>query len=469
MIKLVLEKRSKTYIKPVFDKKLPDEVKPYKRNKLFEAKSGEVLDLLEPNRKGNIYLGLGKASKLDNEELRLAGFKLGKALVNLKVKDAVLDLRGLDKKDEVIFHLVEGLLTSNYKFDLYKSDKKEDKVLELGVMGEKGLEAKIEEATKLVDSVFVARNLVNYPAIDLYPETYAQKIEDLFKDTSVEVEIFDEVAIHEMGMKALEAVAIGSDNPPRFVVMRYMPLKDEKEHITFVGKGLTYDSGGYAIKSANGMATMHSDMGGSAAVIGAIKAISDNELPINVVAVTALAENMISGRAYKNGDIISSMKGLTIEVGNTDAEGRVTMADSLYYSATKLNTTKIVELSTLTGACVVALGSGIVGAVSNNDRFYNQVHKAGLAAGELNWRFPVTEELKNMVKGKQGDLKNSIRGGAGAITAGIFLTHFVEDKPYVHLDIAGPAHLSSAKKYYTQGGTGVGVRTLYELAKLEIK
>ena len=188
-----------------------------------------------------------------------------------------------------------------------------------------------------------------------------------------------------MGMKALLAVNAGSDKHPRFVVMRYLPNKDVQEHITFVGKGLTYDSGGYAIKPANSMATMHSDMAGSAAVVGAMKAISDNKLPVNVVAVTALTENLINGSAYKNGDIVSSMKGTTIEIGNTDAEGRVTLADSIYYAATKLNSTKIVELSTLTGACIVALGTEIIGSTTNNQTWFKEVQQAGERAGEMIW------------------------------------------------------------------------------------
>jgi leucyl aminopeptidase len=203
-------------------------------------------------------------------------------------------------------------------------------------------------------------------------------------------------------------------------------------------------------------------MAGSAAVIGAIKAIADNNLNANVVAVTALTENLINGKAYKNGDIISTMKGSTVEICSTDAEGRLTLADAIYYAATKLNSTHIIELSTLTGACVVALGTDMIGATTNNEEFYNKVFDAGNHVGEPSWRLPVTDVLKEAVKGEFADLKNSVPGGAGTITAGIFLEHFSENIPFVHLDIAGTAY-GKAKRYYANGATGVGVRTLYKL------
>lgn len=464
MLNIIFDKKTKTEVVLVFENNLTEGAKELKKAKLFIAKSGEVFADLNLKREGVIYLGLGSSKKVDNDELRLAGFKLAKALVSNKVAKAHLNLKGFLETETVLTHLVEGLLHSNYSFDRYKTDKKDEKDIELSLVGAKKFEHLVHEVTNLVNAVGIAKDFVNTPAIDLYPENYANQIADLFKGTNVEVEVYDKAELEKMGFKALLAVAHGSDRDPRVVVLKYMANKESEEHITFVGKGLTYDSGGYALKPAASMVTMQCDMGGSAAVVGALKAISDNNLPVNVVGIVGLVENMISGRAYKNGDIVSSLKGSTIEIGNTDAEGRVTLADTLYFAATNFNTTKIVELSTLTGACVVALGGEIVGAVSNNDRFYKEVHEAGLRAGELNWRFPITESLKKAVKGEVGDLKNSIPGGAGAITAGIFLEHFVEGKPFVHLDIAGPAY-GKARSYYASGATGIGVRTLYELVK----
>ncbi len=461
MVNFIYNKKTKTEVVLQFENALSDEAKVLKKNDLFSGKSGEVYAELNPKREGVIYFGLGHSKKLDNDELRLAGFKLNKALVNLKVKSAHVDLKGFN---EVVSSLIEGILHANYKFDRYKSKTEEVEPLSLALNNANEFEGLINEVINLVNGVNIAKDFVNTPAIDLYPENYAEAIKEVFKGTDVLVEVYDKEEIKKMNMHALLAVAHGSEKDPRFVVMRYMPNKETDEHITFVGKGMTYDSGGYALKPATSMVTMQNDMAGSAAVVGALKAISDNKLNVNIVAVTALAENMISGRAYKNGDIVSSMKGTTIEIGNTDAEGRVTLADSLYYSATKLNSTKIVELSTLTGACIVALGTTVVGAVSNNDKFYKEVHEAGLRAGELNWRLPITKHLEEVVKGEVGDLKNSIPGGAGAITAGIFLEHFVEGKPFVHLDIAGPS-FNPPRLYYSNGATGIGVRTLYELVK----
>lgn len=460
MVKFVYNKKTKTEVVLQFEDALNDKAKELKENDLFSGKSGEAYADLDISRAGVIYFGLGNKDNLDNDELRVAGFKLNKALVNLKVKEAHVDL---NEFNDVVPYLVEGLLHGNYNFDRYKSKKEESKEISLSLNG-KDLEEVVNEVTNLVNGVNIAKDFINTPAIDLYPENYAEAIVEVFKGTNVSVEVYDKKEIEKLGMHALLAVAHGSEREPRFVVMRYMPNKDVKEHITFVGKGMTYDSGGYALKPATSMVDMQNDMSGSAAVVGAMKAINDNKLNVNIVAVTALAENMISGRAYKNGDIVSSMKGTTIEIGNTDAEGRVTLADSLYYAATKLNSTKIVELSTLTGACIVALGKTVTGAVSNNDDWYNEVHNAGVKAGELNWRLPVTKDLENLVKGEVGDLKNSIPGGAGAITAGIFLEHFVEGKPFVHLDIAGPS-FNPPRLYYSNGATGVGVRTLYELVK----
>lgn len=464
MLNITFDKKTKTEIILVFENLLSAEVKELKKTGLFSGKSGETYLDLNPKREGIIYLGLGQNKKIDHELLRIAGHKLGKTLTTNKVFKAHINFKEIKETKDIIFHLTEGMLHSDYSFDRYKTSAKEITETTISFLGANQHSELVTEAINLVNAINITKDFVNTPAIDLYPEIYANQIVELFKDTNVEVEVFNKEQLESLGMKALLAVSAGSSKDPRFVVMKYLPNKEVKEHITFVGKGVTYDSGGYAIKPATSMVTMQSDMAGSAAVIGALKAINDNKLNVNVVGVTALTENLISGSAYKNGDIISSMKGTTIEVGNTDAEGRITLADSIYYAASQLNSTKIVELSTLTGACIVALGTEIVGATTNHDKFYKEVHEAGLKAGELNWRLPVTASLEKAVKGEVGDLKNSIPGGAGAITAGIFLEHFAEKKPFVHLDIAGPSY-GRPRTYYSSGATGVGVRTLYELVK----
>lgn len=449
MIKLTTNKQFKTIVR-VFDvDKTYEDLDKLVDLGLMKKEAGELFSNLNLDRSGEIY---SVVDFKDLESARLLGFRLGELLRSLKVKEAQL----LCKNEKVIY-ILEGVLHSNYQFMNYKSKKDEPKTIELSVFKEH--ESSVKELENLMGGVFQARDLINLPPIDLYPESYANKVLDLFKDSDVKVEVYNKSQLEDLGMHALLAVAHGSINEPRFIVLKYLPLK-EKEHITVVGKGVTYDSGGYAIKPANSMATMHSDMSGSAAVVGLMKALNDNKVKKNVVGVMALAENMVSARAYKNGDIISSMKGLSIEVGNTDAEGRLTLADALYYAATKLNTKEIIELSTLTGACVVALGTDMAGIVATDDQMYEKIHQSGIESGEFNWRLPITKELDEKVKGTFGDLKNSIPGGAGAITAGIFLTKFVEEKPFVHMDIAGVAY-GSKKRYYKEGAYGFGVKTLY--------
>lgn len=357
--------------------------------------------------------------------------------------------------------MAEGLLTSTYRYDRYKTkDKKENefKIQEIAFSVPEDKKEKIEEALveikNVVDGVFLARNLVNEPSEYLYPETLADEAKKALEPLGVEVEVMGKDKIEELGMSAFLAVSKGSDKEPKLIVMRYKGGKKDDETIGFVGKGLTYDSGGYAIKPAASMADMFTDMAGSAAVIGAMKAIAANKVERNVTAVVAACENMVSGSAYKNGDIIKSMKGLTIEIGNTDAEGRVTLADALYYTATKENVSEIIDLATLTGAVIVALGKHYTGAVTNNQEMMDKVLSASKLGGDKIWQLPSDDCYRDMVKGKRGDLLNSIPGGAGSITAGMFLENFVEDLNWVHLDIAGTSYKDNL-------ATGHPVKTLY--------
>ncbi len=449
MIKLTTGKEFKTRIR-VFDvKKTYEDLDKLINLGLVKNEGGELFSNLNLDRSGEIY---AVCDFDDLETVRLLGFRLGNLLRREKVEAAYLKCQ-----NPKVIYLLEGILHSNYEFDRYRSNKEKPKKIELSV-NEEHKEA-IKELKNVMDGIFTTRDLINLPPMELYPESYANKIVEIFKDTNVNVEVLDKKQIKELNMHAFLAVGSGSSREPRFVVLRYLPL-NEKEHLTIVGKGLTYDSGGYAIKPASSMATMHSDMSGSAAVVGLFKALNANKVKKNVVGVMALAENMISGHAYKNGDVISSMKGLSIEVGNTDAEGRLTLADALYYAATKLNSKEIVELSTLTGAVVTSLGTDMAGVITNSDALYEEIHEAGILHGEFNWRLPITKELDAKVKGTVGDLRNSIPGGGGTITAGIFLTKFVEDKPFLHLDIAGVAY-GDKKRYYKEGAYGFGVKTLY--------
>lgn len=437
-----------------------------KEKELFKGNLGETYTDISPKGENVLFLGLGEEEKLNSELLRRAFYNAAKKLNSLKVESAEVDINNLDD----VLAIAEGLLQSEYSFEKYLSEKKFtpvlDKVyLKLDSKVEEAKEA-IEEAKNIVHGIFLARDLVNEPAMTMTPKELANRAKEELEVLGVEVEILGKKEIQEHNMTAFLAVSKGSANEPQFIVMKWNGDRDSNEKLALVGKGLTYDSGGYSIKPTNGMVTMKSDMAGSASVIGAMKTIALSKLKKNVVGVVAACENMISGEAYKPGDVIGSMSGKTIEILNTDAEGRVTLADSLYYAATVVKADKIVDIATLTGACIVALGDINTGAVTNNQDLMDDLLQASELAGEPVWQFPKNEEYSELIKGDIADLKNTTVGGAGSLTAGLFLGEFVQDTPWVHLDIAGTSYMSKDRGYLPKGASGVPVKTLYNLAKM---
>ena len=445
-----------------------------KEKKLFTGAKGEVYADLGLKGHNVVLVGLGEQGKLDEEVYRLSFYKVGKELAKAKVTEVTVDL---PQHPELCYRhaamaAAEGLYQSVYSFDKYLTTKEDKAVLnEVGFKILKGKEDKVapglEEISNIISGLTLARNLVNEPAETIYPATLAKAAEEALTPLGVEVEVMGLEQIKELGMTAFLAVARGSSKEPKLIVMRYKGGKADDEIIGLVGKGLTYDSGGYAIKPAGGMVTMHTDMGGAGGVIGAMAAIAGNKIERNVTAVVASCENMISGDAYKNGDIIKAMSGKTIEIGNTDAEGRVTLADAIYYTATKENVSEIIDVATLTGAVIVALGSHYTGAVTNDQAMMDKVLAASKTGGEKLWQLPSDDIYRDMVKGKRADLLNSVKGGAGSITAGLFLENFTEGKKWVHMDIAGTSHMDSPSGYLTAGATGVPVKTLYHYCKGE--
>ncbi|MGG5463178.1 leucyl aminopeptidase [Clostridium sp. B9] len=425
-----------------------------------------------------ILLGLGKSEDLTKEKLRKA---FGKVVAEIKrLKSDSIFIRfdaGKLSLEDSIQAIVEGMALASYTFDKYKSDKKEEANVCVHIGGHNIKEEEIElakkaveEATLLAETTCLARDLVNEPSNIMYPKTLAEKVEEASKEYGFEVEVFDEKRIEELKMEAFLSVGMGSDNLPRLIVMRYFGDKDNMDQrLALVGKGLTYDSGGYSIKPTNGMVTMKSDMGGAAAVIGAISAIAKRNLKINVIAIVAACENMISGHAYKPGDIIGSMAGKTIEILNTDAEGRLTLIDAVTYAIEKEKASEVIDVATLTGAALVALGDDVTAVVTNNDEFYNELQEATKVTGEKVWQLPSFEEYNELIKSSIADLKNIGGKYAGTITAGLFIGEFVQNKPWLHLDIAGPAFAEKKGAYCPVGGTGAGVRTLYELANRRCK
>jgi leucyl aminopeptidase len=310
----------------------------------------------------------------------------------------------------------------------------------------------------------LARELVNTPPCDLYPETFAERASLVAANAGLDVQVFDEQQLADEQMNALLAVARGSDRPPRLVVLRHTK-GGSKPTLALVGKGVTFDSGGLSLKTTDQMVDMKCDMAGAAAVLGAMQAIGELQLPVNVLGVMALVENMPSGKAMKLGDVLKARNGKTIEVLNTDAEGRLILADALAY-AVDCKASHLVDLATLTGACMVALGNDVAGAMSNNDAWCQKVLAASQAAGERAWQLPMFPFYRDMIKSDIADMKNT--GGsryAGAISAAKLLEEFVGDMPWVHLDIAGPAWAEKENATREAGGTGCFVRTLVELAR----
>jgi leucyl aminopeptidase len=296
------------------------------------------------------------------------------------------------------------------------------------------------------------------------PVTLAEKVIELGDAKGFEVEVLDYDQIKALKMESFIAVAKASAHEPRFIIMRYKGDPASEDVLGYVGKGLTYDSGGLSIKPTASMATMKSDMAGSAAVIGAMCAIADNKLKKNVVAVVAACENMIAGNAYRPGDIIDSMGGKTIFIGNTDAEGRLTLIDAMEFIVTKEKVSRVLDIATLTGAAIHCTGTAASVAISNNDEFYKKVDDSFALSGEQVWRMPIFDEYKELIKHEEADLTN-IAGSPGTVTAGLFVGEFNGGLPWVHLDIAGTAFSKKVSGYISKGGTGVAVRPLYYLAK----
>ena len=443
-----------------------------KEKEFFKGKLGETYGDFSLNGENVLFLGLGKKDKLTLNSIRKAFFNSAKELAKFKIDEIEIRLTdnfNLEAKD-LVGAIAEGLLQSEYSFDKYMSEKKDKTTLkkvyiDMKDLKEDDLKSTITEVENIIDGIFLSRDLINERAMNMYPEALANSAKENLEPLGVKVEIFDKEKIEELGMKSFLAVSKGSTREPKFILMTYNGDTESDEKLALVGKGVTFDSGGYSLKPSTSMDTMHSDMGGASTVIGALKAIASSKLKKNIIGVIAACENMISGESYKPGDIIGSMSGKTIEVLNTDAEGRLTLADALYYAATVVKADKIIDLATLTGACVVALGGINTGAVSNNDELMGDLKKASEFSGEPIWELPNNEEYEEFIKSEVADLKNVGGSGAGSITAGLFLKEFIDEKPWVHLDIAGTAYLDKNMGYLPKGATGVHVKTLYNMVK----
>ncbi|WP_073507874.1 leucyl aminopeptidase [Streptobacillus notomytis] len=437
---------------------------------LFSGKESEILIYRDLEDKEKVALiGLGKKEEITIDKVRKIFYKLAKEMQAKKedeIKVYIPKLNGLCTR-RTYSAALEGMIHAEYKFDKYKSEKVNLKEITINFFIDNEKRAKVEKElvkiTNTMEGVFFTRDLVNMPAQDLYPETLANFAKEKLEKVGVKVTVLEEAEIEKIGMKAFLSVARGSENRPRFIIMEYLNNSESQEKIALVGKGITYDTGGYSIKPNDGMKTMFCDMGGAGTVIGTLYALAKNNIKTNVYGVVAACENSISGNSYKPGDVIGSLAGKSIEVDNTDAEGRLTLADAVYYSSDVLKVDKIIDLATLTGACLVALSEFYTGSVTNNQDLFNEVLEASKKAGESIWQLPTSDDFRALNNSVVADIKNSGGRMGGTITAGLFIEAFVNKTPWVHLDIAGTAFLSKANGYLPLGATGVHVKTLVEL------
>jgi leucyl aminopeptidase len=359
---------------------------------------------------------------------------------------------------------IEAFAEGNYRFDKYKAEASRKAAAEQLVFCAAQPEASVvARATALVEGQNLARDLVNEPAAEIYPESLANVARSLASDR-VTVTVLDENQIREKGMGGITGVGQGSARPPRFVHMSYTPAGTARGHIAFIGKGVTFDSGGLSLKPSDGMMTMRCDMAGAAAVIGAMKAIAAIQPAVKVDAIFGAVENMPSGTSYKLGDILKMYNGKRVEIHNTDAEGRLVLADCLSY-ASELKPDAVVDLATLTGAAVVALGDWYSALYTKSDELAQSLTNFANESGEGVWRMPLPDLYKDKLKAEWGDLKNVGGRAGGSITAALFLSEFVTVEKWAHIDIAGPAFLEAPLMHYSPGGTGTMVRTLARWAE----
>lgn len=432
-----------------------------------EAKRGfRKLAVTHADGKRWIVAGLGTRDAFTAERARVVAATVQGRAKELGTETLVWEVpHHVD--DAVVGGLVEGTVLSAYTFTQFKSDAKDgDGLFQLLVSAHHDVSGPVDRAAILAEAANRARDLQNTPSNHMTPNDLAERAQAIaarFDTLTATVEGREQIVARGMGSFA--AVAQGSDTEPALIVLQYTGAADAsaKPALGLVGKAVTFDTGGISIKPAAKMHEMKFDMSGGAAVLEAMGAIAELELPINVVAVVGATENMPSGHAMKPGDIVTAMNGTTIEINNTDAEGRLVLADCLAH-AIDLGAERLVDVATLTGAIVVALGTTHSGLLSNDDAWAEAVAAAGAKSGEIVWRLPLHEEYADLVKGRYGDITNAVEGRkAGSITAAEFLKRFVGDTPWAHLDIAGTGN-DTGKAYAPRGGTGVPVRLLVELA-----
>jgi leucyl aminopeptidase len=430
-----------------------------------------------------LVVGCGKAKNFTSYELRKVAGAAVRALKKSSKSIAILAPEGWSGKPEissqtfergglpdVVKAIAEGAVVANTDYNYYHSDRKQQEISALTILvpagaDTKALEQAANEGQIIGESQNFTRDLVNEPGNKMTPTILGERAKKMSDEVGLKCEVYGADKLHELKMGAFWSVTQGSDEPPALIVMTYEPSGAPKQPVLgLVGKGITFDTGGISIKPADGMEKMKYDMAGGAAMIGAMRAIALLKPNVRVIGMVCAAENMPSGKAQKPGDVQIAMSGKSIEIINTDAEGRLVLADGLHY-ARQLGATHLIDAATLTGACVVALGGINAGIFANDEEYFNRFAGALKRSGEKMWRLPVDEEYKEQIKSPIADIKNTGGRWGGAISAAMFLKEFVEDTPWIHLDIAGVAWQEEAVPWIAKGPSGIAVRSLVELVK----
>lgn len=434
----------------------------------FEAAPGQA-ETITTERGLVLAVGAGKQAEISANRLRQCAVVVGRgAGRHASIAVDFGDARGdaIDPVDAVQA-IVEGIELGSYEFLGHKSEPKASQLRRVTIVGPTGAKAKdaLARGEAISAGVALARDLVNEPGGSLTPVAFARRVSSLAKAKKLTIEVMDLAAIRKARMGGLLGVNRGSEQQPRFVTLRYRPKGRVRGSLALVGKGITFDAGGLSIKTAQGMMTMKCDMAGAAAVVGAMSAIAAVAPPVEVTAYLPMTDNMLGGDATRPGDVLTIRNGKTVEVLNTDAEGRLVLADALSLAG-EAGHDAIVDLATLTGAAMAALGPQYAAVMSNDDAWVSQVLAAGERSGERLWRLPLAPEYRTMLDSTIADMKNIGGPLAGAITAGLFLQEFVVDgTPWAHIDLAGPAFTDTPFDEHPKGGTGFGVRTLVALAE----
>ncbi len=470
----------------VIDKRLNGLIAKLFKDKDFEGKPNQIRLIYTQGKlpaERVLLVGLGKEKDLTIEKLRQASGNSSKAVRDLGLKKfstALAEVKIKKVPDPRLKHsgasyevskaVTEGAILSLYDFTSYRTEKREEikKIDEIALLVEKEdkeIKKGLDDGVKISEAVYLARDMINHPANTATPTYLSEQAKKIAKKSGIRCKVLDRKDMERLKMGALLAVARGSDEPPKFIIMEYNGGKRGEKPVLIAGKGLTFDSGGISIKPSEKMEEMKHDMAGGAAAICAIKAVADLKLPVNVVSLIPATENMPSGKADKPGDVVKAMSGKTIEVISTDAEGRMILADALTYGE-RYKPKAVIDLATLTGACIIALGYHATGLLGNDKNLIEAIKKAGEKSGERVWELPLWEEYEEQNKSDIADVKNVGGRGGGTITAAAFLKKFAGKYKWAHLDIAGTVWEYNGKPYIPKGAVGVGVRLLVEYLKL---